>query len=110
MFTTISEQFTTAIKPFNSLIEINTKSVEQLINLQKTFITAIGWEVAAQTKTLSTPKDLTKVINDQKYYTDQLQTKVSTSATNAYKVATNSSEEVTNLVTNYISEAVNLTD
>ena len=109
MFTTMSEQFTTVIKPFNRLIEINTKSFEQLINLQKTFFTAIIWELAAQTKTLSTQTDFTKVINDQKYYTDQIQTKVSASAKNAYKVATNRSEEVINLVKGSISEATNLT-
>lgn len=109
MFTTMSEQFTTVIKPFNRLIEINTKSFEQLINLQKTFFTAIIWELAAQTKTLPTQTDFTKAINDQKYYTDQIQTKVSASAKNAYKVATNRSEEVINLVKGSISEATNLT-
>jgi len=109
MFTKISEQFTTAIKPFNSLIEINTKSIEQLVNLQKTFFTTISWELAAQTKTLSTQTDFTNMLNEQKYYTDQLQTEVSTSAQNAYKVATKSCEEVTNLVKNSISEAANLT-
>lgn len=109
MFTTIPKQFATAIKPFNSLIEINTKSVEQLINLQKTFLTAISWEVAAQTKTLSTQKDFSKIINDQQYYTDQLQTKVSASAQEAYEVAQKSSEEVGNLVKDSISEAASFT-
>lgn len=109
MFTKIPEQFTTAIKPFNSLIEINIKYLEQLINLQKTFLTAVSWEVAAQTKTLSTQTDLTKVIDDQKYYTDQFQTKVSDSAKDAYEVATNSSEEVVNLVKDSIVEATNFT-
>jgi len=109
MFTTIPKQFTTAIKPFNSLIEINTKSFEQLINLQKTFLTAISWEVAAQTKMLSTQTDLTKMIKDQQYYTDQLQTKVSASAKDAYDVAQKSSEEVGNLVKDSISEAASFT-
>jgi phasin family protein len=108
MFTKISEKFTTAIKPFNSLIEINTKSVEQLINLQNTFITAIGWEIAAQTKRLSTHTDFTKVIDDQQYYTDKIQTKVSTSAKSACEVAAKSSEEVANLVKGSISEATKL--
>jgi len=89
MFTKIPEQFTKTIKPFNSFLEINAKSVEQLINLQKTFVT-----------------DITNVINDQQYYTDQLQDKVSTSAKDAYEVATKSSEEVANLLTDSISEAV----
>lgn len=109
MFIKISEQFTTAIKPFNSFIEINTKSFAQLINLQKTVLTGISWELAAQTKTLSTQTDLTKVIDDQKYYTDQIQTKVSTSAQKAYEVATQSSEEIVNLVQGSISEVGALT-
>lgn len=109
MFTKTSEQFTTAIKPFNSLVEINTKSIEQLLNLQKTFLTAISWELAAQTKTLSTQTDFTNMLNEQKYYTDQLQTEVSTSARNAYEVTTKSCEEVINLVKGSISEAANLT-
>jgi len=108
MFTTIPDQFTTAIKPFNSLIEINTKSFEQLINLQKKFLTAISWEIAAQIKTLSTQTDITKVIDDQKYYTNQLQTKVSASAQNVFEVATNSYEDVVNLVKGSISEAATL--
>jgi phasin family protein len=103
MFTNASEHFTTAIKPFHSLIEINTKSVEQLINLQKTFFTAVTWELAAQTKTLSTQTDLGKAIDDQKYYNDQIQTKVSESAKDVYEVATKSSEEVVDLVKDSIS-------
>ncbi|MFT5851671.1 MAG: phasin family protein [Colwellia sp.] len=109
MFTTTSEQFTTAIKPFNKLLEINTKSVVQLINLQKTFLTAICWEVAAQTKSLSTQTDLTKVIGDQKYYSDQLQTKVSTSTKDAYEVVTKSSEEMVHLVEDAITEVSDFT-
>jgi phasin family protein len=104
MFIKISEQFTTAIKPFNSLIEINTKSFAQLINLQKTVFTGISWELAAQTKMLSTQTDLTKVINDQKYYNGQIQKKVSTSAQKAYEVASQSSEEIVNLVQGSISK------
>jgi phasin family protein len=109
MFTTTSEQFATAMKPFNRLLEINTKSVVQLVNLQKTFITAICWEVAAQTKALSTQTDMGKVINDQKYYSDQLQTKVSTSAKDAYDVVSKSSEEVANLVEDAITDAADFT-
>jgi len=108
MFTKISEQYTTAIKPFNNLMAINTKFIEQFINLQKTFLTAISWEVAAQTKTLSTQTDFSEALNDQKYYTDQLQTKVSASAKSAFEVATKSSEEVANLVKESISEGYSL--
>ena len=109
MFTKIPKELTTAIKPINSLLEINAKSVVQLINLQKTLLTTIIWEVAAQSKALSAPKDIDKVIDDQKYYADKIQAEVSTSAQDAYEVATKSSEEVASLVTDSISEAVNMT-
>lgn len=108
MFINISEQFTTVIKPFTRLLEINTKSAEQLLNLQKTFITAVSWEVAAHTKTLSTQTDVTKAINEQKYYADQLKTKISTSAKDACDVATKSSAEVINLVKGSISDVIAL--
>lgn len=109
MFTKIPEELTTAIKPINSLLEINAKSVVQLIDLQKTLLTTIIWEVAAQSKALSAPKDFDKVIDDQKYYADKIQAEVSTSAQDAYEVATKSSEEVASLVTDSISDAVNMT-
>jgi phasin family protein len=109
MFTTTPEQFATAMKPFNKLLEINTKSVVQLINLQKTFLTAICWEVATQTKALSTQTDLGKAIGDQKYYSDQLQTKVSTSAKDAYEVVTKNSEEMVHLVEDAITEVSDFT-
>jgi phasin family protein len=108
MFTKIPEEFTTTIKPFNTLLEINTKSVEQLINLQKTFFAAIGWEVAAQTKALSTQTDMTKVIDEQKYYSEQFQEKMSASVIDICEVATKSSEEVAHLVQDSISEVVHV--
>ena len=107
MFTTKSEQLTTVIKPFNRLIEINTKYLGQLINQQKTFFTAISWELAAQIKTLSTQTDFIKIINEQKYYTNQIQTKISASTEKTYKVATNNSEDVIDLVKGSISEVNN---
>jgi phasin family protein len=108
MFTTIPKQFSDVMKPYSKLLEINAKSVEELINLQKIFLTAVSWEVAAQTKTFSTQTDLGKAINDQQYYNDQLQTKISTSAQDAYKVVTQSSEQVANLVEDTMSEVVSL--
>lgn len=105
MYTKTLEPFKTTIKPFNNLIEINTKFAVQLINLQKTLLTSISWELAAQTKSLSTQTDLTEVLNDQKYYTDQMQTKVSTSAKDAYEMVTKNSEDVASFVEGSISDS-----
>jgi len=121
MFTQLTEQFTTAMKslnnadqfssamkPFNSLVEINTKSVEQLINQQAALITTIMNDSVAQTKALSAQTDLATAIESQKVFTEELQAKVNASAKEAYEVVTKTSEEVTTLVKDSMAEATTL--
>lgn len=125
MFTQITEQFTdqfttamksfnnvdlfsTAMKPFNNLVEINTKTVEQLINQQAALITTIMNDSVAQTKALSAQTDLATAIESQKVFTEALQAKVSASAKEAYDVVIKTSEEVTSLVKDSIAEATTL--
>ena len=118
MFTQLTEQFTTAMKslsdteqlstamkPFNSLVELNTKTVEQLINQQAALITTIMNDSVAQTKALSEQTDLATAIESQKVFTEELQAKVSASAKEAYDVVAKTSEEVTTLVKNSVTEA-----
>jgi phasin family protein len=121
MFTQLTEQFTTAMKslnnadqfssamkPFNSLVEINTKSVEKLINQQAALITTIMNDSVAQTKALSAQTDLATAIESQKVFTEALQAKVNASAKEAYDVVTKTSEEVTTLVKDSMAEATTL--
>jgi phasin family protein len=121
MFTQLTEQFTTAMKslnnadqfssamkPFNSLVEINTKSVEKLINQQAALITTIMNDSVAQTKALSAQTDLATAIESQKVFTEALQAKVNASAKEAYDVVTKTSEEVTTLVKDSMAEAATL--
>jgi phasin family protein len=118
MFTQLTEQFTTAMKslnnvdqfsaamkPFNSLVELNTKTVEQLINQQAELITTIMNDSVAQTKALSEQTDLATAIESQKVFTEALQAKVSASAKEAYEVVNKTSEEVSTLVKNSMAEA-----
>ena len=100
-----ADQFSTAMKPFNSLVEINTKTVEQLINQQAALITTIMNDSVAQTKALSEEKDLAAVIESQKVFIEALQAKVSASVKEASDVVTKTTEEVTNLVKDSIAEA-----
>jgi phasin family protein len=102
------EQFSTAMKPFNSLVEINTKTVEQLINQQAALITTIMNDSVAQTKALSEQTDLAAAIESQKAFTEDLQAKVSASAKEAYEVVTKTSEEVTSLVKDSMTEATTI--
>ena len=99
------DQFSAAMKPFNSIIEINTKTIAQLINQQAVLITTIMNDSVAQAKALSEQKDLVSVVESQKVFTEELQTKVSASAKEAFDVVTKTSEEVTNLVKDSIAEA-----
>ena len=121
MFTQLTEQFTTAMKslnnadqfssamkPFNSLVEINTKTVEILINQQAALITTIMNDSVAQTKALSAQTDLATAIESQKVFTEELQAKVNASAKEAYEVVTKTSEEVTTLVKDSMAEATTL--
>ncbi len=102
------EQFSTAMKPFNSLVEINTKTVEQLINQQAALITTIMNDSVAQTKALSEQTDLAAAIESQKAFTEDLQAKVSASAKEAYDVVTKTSEEVTSLVKDSMTETTTI--
>jgi phasin family protein len=99
-----ADQFSTAMKPFNSLVEINSKTVEQLINQQAALITTIMNDSVAQTKALSEEKDVTAAIESQKVFTEALQAKVSAAAKEAYDVVTKTSEEVTSLVKDSVAE------
>ena len=103
------EQFSTALKPFNSFVEINTKTVEQLINQQTALITTLMNDSVAQTKSLSEETDLATAIESQKVFSEAIQSKLSSSVKEAYEVVTKSSEEVANLVKNSISETSVLT-
>ena len=121
MFTQLTEQFTTAMKslnnaeqfssvmkPFNSLVEINAKSVELLINQQAALITTMMSDSVAQTKVLSEQTDLATAIESQKVFTEALQAKVSASAKEAYEVVTKTSEDLSSLVKNSIAEVTTL--
>ena len=100
-----ADQFSTAMKPFYTLVEINTKTVEQLINQQAELITTIMNDSVAQTKALSEQTDLATAIESQKAFTEALQAKVNASAKEAYNVVNKTSEEVTSLVKESMAEA-----
>jgi phasin family protein len=93
-----TEQVETAMKPLNSLVELNTKTVEQLISQQTALITSILNDSIEQTKALAEQKDFTAAVESQKVFAETLQAKVSDSAKEAYAVVTKTSEEVTTLV------------
>lgn len=92
------EQVETAMKPLNDLVELNTKTVEQLISQQTALITSILNDSISQAKELSAQTDFTSAVESQKSFTEALQAKVSSSAKEAYDVVTKTSEEVTTLV------------
>ncbi len=103
-----TDHFSTVMQPLNSLAEISTKTVIQLINQQSLLIISIMNDSAAQTKALLEEKDLTTAIETQKVFTEELQAKISASAKEAYDVVTKTSEEIATLVKNSIAEASTL--
>lgn len=93
-----TEQVKTAMQPLNSLVELNTKTVEQLINQQTALMTSILNDSIAQTKALSSQTDFTAAVESQKAFNEALQAKFSNSAKEAFDVVSKTSEEVTTLV------------
>lgn len=93
-----TEQVETAMKPLNSLVELNTKTVEQLISQQTTLMTSILNDSIAQTKALASQTDFTAAVESQKSFNEALQAKVTDSAKEAFAVVSKTSEEVTTLV------------
>ncbi|NQY86143.1 MAG: TIGR01841 family phasin [Colwellia sp.] len=121
MFTKLSEQFTTAMKsfsntekvetamkPLNSLVELNTKTIEQLVSQQTDLMTSILNDSIAQTKALSSQTDFTAAVESQKVFTEALQAKFSASAKEAQDVVTKTSEEVSSLVKDSMAESTTL--
>lgn len=92
------EQVETAMKPLNSLVELNTKTVEKLISQQTALITSILNDSIAQSKALAEQTNFTSAVESQKSFNEALQTKVTTSAQEAFDVVSQTSEEVTTLV------------
>ncbi|OUR61638.1 hypothetical protein A9Q74_08395 [Colwellia sp. 39_35_sub15_T18] len=93
-----TEQLSAAMKPFNSLVELNTKTVETLISKQTELLTTILNDSITQTKALSAQTDFSAAVESQKVFNEALQAKVTSSAKEAYDVVTKTSEEVSNLV------------
>jgi phasin family protein len=103
-FTTAMKSFSdtaqveTAMKPLNSLVELNTKTIEKLVSQQTALMTSILNDSIAQTKALSSQTDFTAAVESQKLFNEALQAKVSASSKEAYDVVTKTSEEVSSLV------------
>ncbi|NQY89834.1 MAG: TIGR01841 family phasin [Colwellia sp.] len=103
-FTTAMKSFSdtakveTAMKPLNSLVELNTKTIEKLVSQQTALMTSILNDSIAQTKALSSQTDFTAAVESQKSFNEALQAKVSASSKEAYDVVTKTSEEVSSLV------------
>ena len=93
-----TSQIETAMQPLNSLVELNTKTVEQLISQQTALITSILNDSIEQSKALSSQTDFATAVESQKVFNESLQARVTDSAKEAYAVVTKTSEEVTSIV------------
>ncbi|MCP3674561.1 MAG: phasin family protein [Gammaproteobacteria bacterium] len=93
-----TEQMNNAIKPFNTLVDINTKALEQLVNQQATFINTILNDNIAHTKELTSQTDFNSAIESQKAFAEAFQAKATEAATEAYAVVSKSSEEISDVL------------
>ena len=102
MYTQLTEQFTKqmqdSFKPMTALLEINVKTIEVLAQKQAEFFTATVNQSKAFTESLTGQKDLQGVIQAQKEYGEEFQSKLVEASKDAFSVVTEAQDKATAIV------------
>lgn len=94
MYNKFFDQTQSAMKPFNELMTLNAKMVEQVAEKQKNLMQDMVNEGMSFAKELSSQKDYTGVFQAQKAYAECLQEKLIAASTEAYEMMTSNQEKV----------------
>jgi len=102
MYTQQTEKFTQqmqdSFKPMTALLEINVKTIETLAQKQSEFFTAAVSQSKAFTESLTGQIDLEGVIQAQKEYSEEFQSKLVEASKDAYSVVTEAQDKATAIV------------
>ena len=92
------EQSQSAMKPFNELVALNTKVMEEVFEKQKAFMNDIVSDGVAYVKELSAQKDFSGIYQTQKSYLEGIQEKFVTASSDAYDLFTSAQEKVSEVI------------
>lgn len=98
MYSEFTEQYKESMKPMTELMAINLKTLESLAEKQTSFFTGALSDSLAFTETMSTQTDLTGVMQVQKDFSEDFQSKLVESSKEVYSILTEAQEQATEIM------------
>ena len=97
MYAQLNEQFEESLKPVSEMMKINVKALETLTQQQTTFFTTAMNDSLVFTQGLMAQKDVAGVLNAQKEFGEEMQTRMVDSAKEAYATLSEAQEAAAEL-------------
>lgn len=97
MYAQITEQFEESLKPASELLQINVKVAETLAQQQTSLFTSFMNDGLAFTQSIMGQKDVAGILNAQKEYGEEVQSKLVESSKEAYATITEAQDAVADL-------------
>ncbi len=98
MYSDFTEQFKDSMKPMTDLMAINLKTLESLAEKNTSFFTEALSDSVAYTESLTSQTDLPGLIQVQKDFTEEFQTKLIESSKEVYPIIAEAQEQATELM------------
>lgn len=104
-FENFNEQFEKSLKPYNELVNVNAKALEQLAQQQAELFTSNLKEGVSYAQNLSAQKDLAAIVEEQRVFAENLQEKLTNAAKEAYGVIASAQEQAGDILKGAFAEA-----
>ncbi len=98
MYSDFTEQFKDSIKPMTELMAINLKTLETLAEKNTSFFTGALSDSVAYTESLSSQTDLPGMIQIQKDFNEDFQSKLIESSKEVYSIIAEAQEQAAELI------------
>ena len=98
MYTEFTEQYKESLKPMTELMAINVKTLETLAEKQTSFFTGALSDSLAYTETMSSQTDLPGILQVQKEFSEDFQSKLIESSKEVYSIITDAQEQATEVM------------
>lgn len=105
MYTQMTEQFQTSMKPLTELMEINIKTIETLTEKQTSFFTEAMSDGLAYTQDITSQTDLASILKVQKEYGEDFQEKFMATTKELYSTMVDAQDKISAVMKSAFLEA-----
>lgn len=105
MYSEFTEQYKESIKPITKLMAINFKTLETLAEKQTSFFTGALNDSLTYTQTMTSQTDLPGIMQAQKEFSEEFQSKMIESSKEVYSIFTEAQEEAAEILKGTFSMA-----